>query len=176
MEGTLVHLAVERLPGNRDPKPPWLWHSDPDAVAHDVDRLWRIFLRRFDLEHIFRFFKQPLGLTQLRLARLLAENLRRPWEKPLVPDQLTPGWVRRGYRRVHKTVGLRPVRRKSPAPDPAGPRAAPPPATQSARNATKGHSRARQGTAAALKIKLCLRAAVKELGEGLAGGAGGEDP
>ena len=29
VEGTLVHLAVEYLPGNRDPKPLWLWHSDP---------------------------------------------------------------------------------------------------------------------------------------------------
>lgn len=52
VEGTLVHLAVERLPGNRDPKPLWLWHSVPDATVHDVDRLWRIFLRRFDIEHI----------------------------------------------------------------------------------------------------------------------------
>ncbi|MFJ8856424.1 transposase [Streptomyces sp. NPDC102437] len=66
VEGTLVHLAVERLPGNRDPKPLWLWHSDPDATAHDVDRLWRIFLRRFDIEHTFRFFKQTLGLTRPR--------------------------------------------------------------------------------------------------------------
>jgi len=127
VEGTLVHLAVEYLPGNRDPKPLWLWHSVPDAAAHDVDRLWRIFLRRFDIEHTFRFFKQTLGLTrprlrnpeqadrwvwlilaaytQLRLARRLAEDLRRPWEKPLTPDQLTPGRVRRGYPRIHKTVG-----------------------------------------------------------------------
>ena len=67
VEGTLVHLAVEYLPGNRDPKPLWLWHSDPDATAHDVDRLWRIFLRRFDIEHTFRFFKQTLGLTRPRL-------------------------------------------------------------------------------------------------------------
>ncbi|WP_406053865.1 hypothetical protein OG462_43205 [Streptomyces sp. NBC_01077] len=41
-EGKLVHLAVEYLPDNRDPKPMWLWHSGPDATAHDVDRLWRI--------------------------------------------------------------------------------------------------------------------------------------
>ncbi|MEH1017727.1 transposase, partial [Micromonospora sp. CPCC 206060] len=45
VEGTLVHLAVECLPGNRNPKPLWLWHSDPDAAVHDVDRLWRIYLR-----------------------------------------------------------------------------------------------------------------------------------
>jgi hypothetical protein len=113
VEGTLVHLAVERLPGNCEPKPLWLWHSDPDATAHDVDRLWRIFLRRFDIEHTFRFFKQTLGLTrpclrspdqadrwvwlilaaytQLRLARPLAEDLRRPQRRFLVGDRLGSG-------------------------------------------------------------------------------------
>ncbi|MGW6262748.1 hypothetical protein [Streptomyces sp. NPDC055085] len=62
IEGTLVHLQVEYLPGNRDPKLLWLWYSVPDAAAHDVDRLWHIFLRRFDIEdieHTFRFLKQP---------------------------------------------------------------------------------------------------------------------
>ncbi|WP_328541138.1 transposase [Streptomyces sp. NBC_00371] len=127
VEGTLVHLAVEHLPGNRDPKPLWLWHSVPDATAHDVDRLWRIFLRRFDIEHTFRFFKQALGMTrprlrhpeqadrwvwlilaaytQLRLARTLTGDLRRPWEKPLTQQQLTPGRVRRGYPRIRKILG-----------------------------------------------------------------------
>ncbi|MBV6703509.1 transposase [Kitasatospora aureofaciens] len=144
VEGTLVHLVVEYLPGNRDPKPLWLWHSNPDATAHDVDRLWRIFLRRFDLEHTFRFFKQTLGLTrprlrnpeqadrwvwlilaaytQLRLARPLAEDLRRPWEKPLTPDQLTPGRVRRGYPRIRKTVGTPASTPKAPHPGPGRPK------------------------------------------------------
>jgi DDE superfamily endonuclease len=143
MEGTLVHLAVEYLPGNRDPKPLWLWHSDPDATAHDVDRLWRIFLRRFDIEHTFRFFKQTLGLTrprlrspeqadrwvwlilaayaQLRLARALAEDLRRPWEKPLTPDQLTPGRVRRGYPRIRRAVGTPASAPKASHPGPGRP-------------------------------------------------------
>jgi hypothetical protein len=144
VEGTLVHLAVEHLPGNRDPKPLWLWHSDPDATAHDVDRLWRIFLRRFDIEHTFRFFKQTLGLTrprlrtpeqadrwvwlilaayaQLRLTRPLAEDLRRPWEKPLTPDQLTPGRVRRGYPRIRRTVGTPARAPKASHPGPGRPK------------------------------------------------------
>lgn len=47
VEGTLVHLAVEYLPGNRAPRPLWLWqHSDPDTAVHDADRPWRIFLSR----------------------------------------------------------------------------------------------------------------------------------
>jgi hypothetical protein len=70
----------------------------------DVDRCWRSFLRRFDLEHTFRLFKQVLGWTapkirdpaaadrwtwliiachaQLRLARPLAADLRRPGNGP----------------------------------------------------------------------------------------------
>ncbi|MEW1719736.1 NF041680 family putative transposase [Streptomyces sp. NPDC093109] len=144
VEGALVHLAVEYLPGNRDPKPLWLWHGDPDATAHDVNRLWRIFLRRFDIEHTFRFFKQTLGLTrprlrnpeqadrwvwlilaaytQLRLTRPLAEDLRRPWEKPLTPDQLTPGRVRRGYPRIRRTLGTPASTPKATHPGPGRPK------------------------------------------------------
>jgi len=77
-------------------------------------------LRRFDLEHTFRLFKQTLGWTarklrsptaadrwtwliitahtQLRLARPLTLDLRRPWERPLPPQRLTPARVRRGFR------------------------------------------------------------------------------
>jgi len=87
--------------------------ADPAAV----DRLWQAFLRRFDLEHTFRLFKQALGWTvpkvrdpaadrwtwlviachaQLRLARPPAADLRRPWEKPAPPGRLTPARVRRG--------------------------------------------------------------------------------
>jgi acyl transferase domain-containing protein len=83
---------------------------------------WQAFLRRFDLEHTFRLFKQTLGWTvprvrdphtadlwtwliiaahtQLRLARPLAEDLRRPWERPAEPRRLTPARVRRGFRHL----------------------------------------------------------------------------
>ena len=72
-----------------------------------MDRCWQAFLRRFDLEHTFRLFKQVLGLdrpqdprpaaadrwtwliitahAQLRLARPLADDLRLPWERPAPP-------------------------------------------------------------------------------------------
>ena len=123
IEGTLLRLQVDHLPGDRDPKPVWLWSSRTGATAADVDRWWRCFLRRFDLEHTFRLCKQTLGWTrpklrspqaadrwtwlviachtQLRLARLLADDLRRPWEKPAAPDRLTPARVRRGFRNIH---------------------------------------------------------------------------
>lgn len=122
VEGTLVRLKVEHLPGDRDPKPVWLWSSATGVDADHVDRLWQAFLRRFDLEHTFRLFKQTLGWcapkvrspeaadrwtwlviaahTQLRLARPLAEDLRRPWERAARPGRLSPARVRRGFRHL----------------------------------------------------------------------------
>jgi hypothetical protein len=122
IEGTVIRLTVEHLPGGGEPKPVWLWWSGTGAEAADVDRLWQAFLRRFDLEHTFRLFKQTLGWstpkirdpeaadrwtwlivaahTQLRLARPLATDLRRPWEKPQPPERLTPARVRRGFRNL----------------------------------------------------------------------------
>ena len=122
IEGTLIRLTVDYLPGDRDPKPVWLWWSRTGALPADVDRCWQSFLRRFDLEHTFRLFKQVLGWTapkirdpaaadrwtwliiachaQLRLARPLAADLRRPWERPAPPGRLTPARVRRGFRNI----------------------------------------------------------------------------
>jgi hypothetical protein len=104
IEGTLIRLRVDHLPGDRDPKPVWLWSSATSATPDDVDRLWQAFLRRSGLEHTFRLFKQVLGWTvpkirdpgaadrwtwliitchaQLRLARPLADDLRLPWNGP----------------------------------------------------------------------------------------------
>jgi hypothetical protein len=50
IEGTLIRLQVDHLPGDRDPKPVWLWSSATGAEPGAVDRLWQAFLRRFDLE------------------------------------------------------------------------------------------------------------------------------
>src|SRR3954465_1473931 len=120
VEGTLIRLQVEQLPGARAAKPVWLWTSAPDADAETVTRCWQAYLRRFDLEHTIRFAKQTLGWTrpklrspaaadrwtwlilaahtELRLARPLAVDLRRPWERPLPAGRLTPARVRRGFR------------------------------------------------------------------------------
>jgi hypothetical protein len=127
IDGTLIRLQVDHLPGDRDPKPVWLWSSATSATPEEVDRLWQAFLRRFDLEHTFRLFKQALGWTapkirnptaadrwtwlisavhaQLRLARPLADDLRRPWERPAPPGRLTPARVRRGFRNIRATIG-----------------------------------------------------------------------
>ena len=161
LEGTLIRLQVDHLPGDRDPKPVWLWWSRTGATPADVDRCWRAFLRRFDIKHTFRLFKQVLGWTapkicdpaaadrwtwlviachaQLRLARPLAADLRRPWERPAAPGRLTPARVRRGFRKVRVKIPARPVYRNpaSPAPGgrPAQRTAARQPATTSARTA-----------------------------------------
>jgi hypothetical protein len=63
IEGTLIRLQAGHLPGDRDPKPVWLWSSATSATPDDVDRLWQAFLRRSGLEHTFRLFKQVLGWT-----------------------------------------------------------------------------------------------------------------
>jgi hypothetical protein len=48
-------------------KPVWLWCSTPEVAPGEVDRLWQAFLRRFDLEHTFRFLKQTLGWTRPKI-------------------------------------------------------------------------------------------------------------
>ncbi|MEW2290718.1 hypothetical protein AB0947_40605, partial [Streptomyces sp. NPDC047841] len=57
------------LPSGATPKPVWLWWSGTDATAADADRLWQAYLRRFDIEHTFRLFKQTLGWTSSRVRR-----------------------------------------------------------------------------------------------------------
>jgi hypothetical protein len=115
IHGTLIRLKVEHLPGDRDPKPVWLWSSHPEMSGEEIDLRWQAFLRRFDLEHTFRLFKQTLGWTvpkvrdphtadlwtwliivahtQLRLARPLAEDLRHPCGTagPAPPSHPCPG-------------------------------------------------------------------------------------
>jgi len=127
IEGTLIRLAAGHLPGDRNPTPVWLWFSRAGAAPGEVDRCWQAYLRRFDLEHTFRLLKQVLGWTapkirdpaaadrwtwliiachtQLRLARPLADDLRRPWERPAPPGRLTPARVRRGFRNIRTTAG-----------------------------------------------------------------------
>ena len=123
IEGTIVRLAVDRPPGDGDPKPVWPWWSGTGAAAADVDRLRQAFPRRFDIEHTFKMIKGTLGWTRpklrdpaaadrwtalviavhtrLRPARPLAIDLRRPWERPVADGMLTPARVRRGFRNIH---------------------------------------------------------------------------
>ena len=120
--GTLVLVEVERLPrGERRRKPRvlWLWWHGPERETPNLELIWRSYVRRFDLEHTFRFLKQALGwstprlrhpeqadrwtwlvlaaFTQLRLARAHVADLRLPWERHYDAGRLTPV-------RVHRVV------------------------------------------------------------------------
>ena len=127
LRGALIHVTVERLPDGRDPhRSMWLWHAGPGPLS--LDELWRAYLARFDIEHAFKILKGTMGLTaarlrapeqadrwvrivmaahaQLLLARPLAADLRRPWEKQPDPARpLTPGRVRRGFRNIRRELG-----------------------------------------------------------------------
>jgi DDE superfamily endonuclease len=152
IDGTLIRLQVEHLPGDRNPQPVWLWSSRTQITAGEMDRLWQSFLRRFDLEHTFRLFKQVLGWTapkirrpaaadrwtwliiaahaQLRLARSLAADLHLPWQRPAPQGRLTPARVRRGFRNIRGTAGC-PAR----APKPGKPGPGRPPGSKNRRPA-----------------------------------------
>jgi hypothetical protein len=144
VEGTLVRLVVDRLPGDRNPKPVWLWASATGLGSSDVDRLWQAYLRRFDLEHTFRMIKQTLGwtrprirdpkaadrwtwltivaYTQLRLSRDLTTDLRRPWERQAAkPGRLTPARVRRGFRHLRPKLSVPASAPKPTRPGPGRP-------------------------------------------------------
>src|SRR6266851_9473158 len=68
IDGTLIRLQVDHLPGDRDPKPVWLWFSATGAAPGEVDRLWQAFLRRFDLEMSKPQCCHSCGLSALPLA------------------------------------------------------------------------------------------------------------
>ena len=123
IEGTVIQLQ----PGGRELKPAWLWAGVTGAAGTEIAVLWQAYLRRFDIEHTFRFFKQVLGwntpklrdpaaadrwtwlliaaYAQLRLAAALAADLRLPWQRPAPPGTMTPARVRRGFRAVREQVG-----------------------------------------------------------------------
>jgi len=144
LRGTLLRVLVEHLPDGRKPhKTMWLWHAGPAPLS--LDELWRAYLARFDEEHAFRFAKGTLGLTaakvrtpeqadrwvrlvmaafaQLLIARPLAADLRRPWERPPDPARpMTPGRVRRGFPDIRSRLGT-PARVGKPArPGPGRPK------------------------------------------------------
>ncbi|WP_435972403.1 hypothetical protein [Streptomyces sp. Qhu_M48] len=139
----MIRLDIEHLPPTATPKPVWLWGSGTDADAADTDRLWQAHLRRFNIERTFRLFKQTLGwtcpkirtpqaadrwtwlilaaYTQLRLARPLAADRRRPRERPVPPDRLTPARVRRDSRHIRPRTACPAQAPKSARPGPGRP-------------------------------------------------------
>lgn len=122
VRGTLLLVEVTRLPQpTRQPQALWLWwHTpqDPDCIPN-LDRAGRAYVRRFDVEHTFRFLKQTLNwtlprvrypeqadrwtwlvllaYTQLRLARPLVSDHPLPWQRSQPTGKLTPERVQRAF-------------------------------------------------------------------------------
>jgi hypothetical protein len=119
-------LRVERLDefGNlRKLKPLWLaWVGEE---MPPLDQVWRLYLRRFTIDHWYRFLKQrlhwtvpkfstpeqcehwshlmPLMTWELWFARELVADHPLPWQKPM--DQLTPGRVAQSLGGVLAAIG-----------------------------------------------------------------------
>jgi hypothetical protein len=133
---TLVRVQVEHLPSHGRPEPLWLaWIGG--ELPDDLHQVWRWYLRRFTVEHAFRFAKSSLGWTtvrlrqplaadrwtwlvaavfwQLWLARSVVAEQRLPWERPRPAERLTPGRVQRAFSGLLVTLGT-PAR----APQPRG--------------------------------------------------------
>jgi Transposase DDE domain len=123
---TVVCVQLEHLPQHGRPAPLWLaWigGEPPD----DLHQVWQWYLRRFTVEHAFRFAKQHLGWTtvrlrsptaadrwtwlvaavfwQLWLARPVVAEHRLPWERPRPAERLTPGRVQRAFGGLLVTLG-----------------------------------------------------------------------
>lgn len=99
IEGTLLRLQVDHLPGDRDPsrcgcggqapaRCPLTWTGAGRRSCAGSTSTWLVIA----------------CYTKLRLARPLAIDLRRPWEKPAPPGRLTPARVRRGFRYLRVTA------------------------------------------------------------------------
>jgi hypothetical protein len=140
VEGTVIRLAV----ASREPM--WLWCSDPAAGPELITAAWQGYLRRFDIEHVFRFLKHTLGWdkprlrdpraadrwtwlliacwNQLYLARSLAADIHLPWHKPLPPAMMTPGRVRAAFPSLHPALPALASPPKPSRPGPGRPRGA----------------------------------------------------
>ncbi len=128
---TLVRVQAERLPrALKVVGPLWLvWVGE--RLPEDLLDLWHWYALRFTIEQGFRFLKQDLGWTAVRvrapaaadrwsrlvalglwelwLARGVVSEQRLPWERRLPPEGLPPGRVRRGLGMVLAAAGS-PVR------------------------------------------------------------------
>ena len=123
----------------------------------DLDVCWRAYLRRFDIEHTFRFVKNTLAGRHHRcrsrtgrpldLARLAAYTqlrlARRPRRRPpaalgaaMDPTTLTPARVRRGFRLLRASLGTPASPPKSVTPGPGRPKG-----TETAQNPLSGRQK-----------------------------------
>lgn len=130
-EQTMTLIRISR-PGargtRRDPKAQWLaWVGYQGRRPPPVEEWWRVYGRRFALDHWYRFAKQrlhwtvpqlstpkqcevwselmPLVTWELWLAREVVSDRPLPWQKALAPGKLTPGRVAQGVGAVIGRIG-----------------------------------------------------------------------
>jgi hypothetical protein len=126
--GTAVRIRSKRLPHGRKPTTPvFLWTSTATLDEGLLPELALAWLRRFDIEHLFRFLKQYLAWTTPRprtpeaadrwtllvvaawtplwLARGLIADLALPWERRQDPARLSPLRVKRGFHNLGPGLG-----------------------------------------------------------------------
>jgi hypothetical protein len=122
---TLAHVSARSHHASLPP-PLWLvWTGAAPPPMAGLFRTW--YARRFAIEHAFRFLKQQLGWTSLRvrspqtaarwswllamgwwqlwLARQMEQALRLPWERRQALMPPSPGQVRRVMARLLSQVG-----------------------------------------------------------------------
>lgn len=114
---------IDQLYSWKMPKPLWLiWLGEPMPPLADI---WQLYLRRFGVDHWYRFAKQRLHWTlpqlstpkqcerwsdlmpmmtwELWLAREIVKDRPLPWQKSLT--KLTPGRVAQGMPGVLVVIG-----------------------------------------------------------------------
>jgi hypothetical protein len=126
---TLIRISRPKAKGNkRDPKEQWLaWVGYQGSKPPPLQEWWRVYGRRFALDHWYRFAKgrlhwttphlgsiegcerwsdlMPLVTWELWLARGVVADCPLPWQKPQPPEKLTPGRVCAGMGAVIARIG-----------------------------------------------------------------------
>jgi hypothetical protein len=119
-------LLVEQLRSDGSLKRA-MWLMYLGTTRPSLDELWRLYLRRFSIDHWYRFAKQrlhwtrpklstaersehwsdlmPLAQWQLYLARDVVSDTPLPWQKPQSQQKLTPGRVAEGFAGVLLRIG-----------------------------------------------------------------------
>jgi hypothetical protein len=126
---TVIRITRPGARGTRaDPKAQWLaWVGYKNAPPPPLEEWWRVYGRRFALDHWYRFAKQglhwttphlatpegcerwsdlmPLVTWELWLAREVVADRPLPWQKPQPPEKLTPGRVCAGMGALIARIG-----------------------------------------------------------------------
>lgn len=136
----LLRITLTDSEGNFKFKPMWLIVMGNRKNELNLFDCYKAYLRRFDIEHLFRFAKNKLLLNNyyssevereknwvelvflsyvnLWASRHLARTVTSDWQKyyhKKMPNQITPSMVQRDYERIIRTFG-----KTAPSPKPRG--------------------------------------------------------